>query len=353
MWTWALGKVPVVVALKGRPIMKVRGWLPSPLPSRTARTVFPYTALHRVSPSGLELPSSRLEATREVENQKLKATVHRHVLRPLWTRRLPWLALPHRLGSLRGHCGSVLRTPLAFSPDGGRRLAYSQPVSFGLLGSVPRRSFWSANRRHKVAYSGLLWSLAHSPVAPSTRLRPLCSSHLSVSVLATMSRSDSSAAPEPLVFVVSGSGVGCRSPTEAAEVSLGHARRCSHPPSANHVTGSCAGLHPARRAGPPVPPNRVHVSSGRVFGSDPSPAPSRETAVVSYRRYSICTVPPAGFEPASDVRCEAHLAQANGLGNDENLVPSPEGATHKPWYRPFRAPRLCDFSHPGRGPGLV
>lgn len=39
---------------------------------------------------------------------------------------------------------------------------------------------------------------------------------------------------------------------------------------------------------------------------------SRPTAVLSYRRCYMYTGPPAGFEPASDVRCEAHLRPLRG-----------------------------------------
>lgn len=57
------------------------------------------------------------------------------------------------------------------------------------------------------------------------------------------------------------------------EASPGHARHSSHHPSANHVTGSCTGLRHDSQARPPVPPNRVHLCSGLVFGLDPSPRP--------------------------------------------------------------------------------
>ncbi len=46
---------------RGLRLMKVRGWLPTPLPSRTGRAVFPHPALHPVSPPGAgpRLPPDR------------------------------------------------------------------------------------------------------------------------------------------------------------------------------------------------------------------------------------------------------------------------------------------------------
>jgi hypothetical protein len=53
---------------------------------------------------------------------------------------------------------------------------------------------------------------------------------------------------------------GLSDPDGPSEVSLGHARLCSHHPSANHVTGSCAELLHLRQDGQPVPPNRVYTT---------------------------------------------------------------------------------------------
>jgi hypothetical protein len=111
-----------------------------------------------------------------------------------------------------------------------------------------------------------------------------------------MSRSDSSIAPRSsamsLGFRGSQEGIG---PPGTVEVSLGHARLCSLHPSATHVTGSCAGLRLLRQARPPVPPKRVHFRSGLEFVSDPSPAPSRETAVFPYGGCCCCTGPSGGI----------------------------------------------------------
>jgi hypothetical protein len=136
-----------------------------------------------------------------------------------------------------------------------------------------------------LTYSVLRGSLARLPVTRPSGLRPLRSSRLSAGVSTTMSRSDSSVAlgawfPLPSQFR-SGGG---RSAPGAAEVSLGDAHPSSVHPSANHVTGSCAGLRPLWQAGPPVPPNRVHSRSGLEFGSDPSPFPHGSQLVSAYRR---------------------------------------------------------------------
>jgi len=77
-----------------------------------------------------------------------------------------------------------------------------------------------------------------------------------------MSRSDSSVALGGSVALAPRVPAGASAPTGAAEVSLGHAHPSSPHPSANHVTGSCAGLRHFRQARPPVPPNRVHFRSG-------------------------------------------------------------------------------------------
>jgi len=179
---------------------------------------------------------------------------------------------------------------LCSSLGGKRRAACKRSVLLGFLGFVFRRQ---AEREHELAYSDLYRLLVHPSLACPSRLRPLRSSRLSPGVHATMSRSDSSAAPKPLTIRpgfrprVIGSG-------RTAEVSLGHTRRCSPHPGVNHTTGSCAGLHPAREARPPVMPKHVHFGSGLRFGYDPSPEYLAVPAVFSYRRCSLCTGPPGG-----------------------------------------------------------
>lgn len=189
--------------------------------------------------------------------------------------------------TLRSIC--IERTPLPYpfwlAPGSGIPAAYSRRVRFGFPGSVASLPFGKGNLEHELAYSACR-SLAHwSPIC-LTRLRPLRSSRLSAGVVTTMSRSDSSVIPR---------GIG---PVGSSEFSLGHARFSSHHPSANHVTDSCAGLHHCVQAGPSVPPNRVHLRSGLVFGYDPftdHPYQSRWSVVFSYRRYYTCTGPPGGI----------------------------------------------------------
>jgi hypothetical protein len=207
------------------------------------------------------------------------------------------------------HDVGLLRIPLSLSlrPAPGllRRAACSWPVCLGFPGCV---ASLEGNLQHELAYSVLCPLLAHTSMVTLPWLRSLRCSRLSPGVNATMNRSDSSTAParsvSPCTHRLRREVVGS---LRAAEVSLGHARLCSAHPGANHVTGSCAGLHHFRQAGPPVPPNRVHFRSGLGFGSDPSPPSSRKTAVSAYWGYYLRTGPPAGFEPARYVRCEAHL----------------------------------------------
>ena len=68
----------------------------------------------------------------------------------------------------------------------------------------------------------------------------------------------------------------------AYEASLGRARLISQHPGANHVTDFHVGLRRIRQARPSVPPNRVHLYSGLLFGSRPSPDASRRTTSFAY-----------------------------------------------------------------------
>src|SRR5262249_19074630 len=58
--------------------MRVRGELPTPLPSRTVRADFPHTALHRVSPSGrvLHLPWRHF-ALKRIQTEQSECRKHR------------------------------------------------------------------------------------------------------------------------------------------------------------------------------------------------------------------------------------------------------------------------------------
>ena len=168
-------------------------------------------------------------------------------------------------------------------------------------------SFANGERERELAYSDLCRRLVHRSMPFPFKLQSLRCSRLSTGVIATMNRSDSS--PPPCSCVCFGARF--RRQYSAVfggdEVSLGHAHICSHHPDVNHVTGSpCAGLRYFGQARPPVPPNHVHFRFGLMFGSDPSPAPSRKTAVIAYWGYYPCTGPPTGFEPVRYAHCKAH-----------------------------------------------
>jgi len=249
--------------------MKVRGWLPLPLPSRTVRADFPHTALHRNSPSGQEQTTEYTPGMPRTSSP----------IQPLF---------------------SLAHTPRVFREDTALPLVHD-PFERGSrvssIGSSPIVNVGGSGSR----------GLAHRSMPLPFRLRSLGCSRLSSGVVATMNRSDSSVAPRRTALPVSPRFQPRLSACSgAAEVSLGHARLYSTHPDANHVTGSCAGLHPLGQAGPPVPSNRVHFRFGLGFGSDPSPTSSRRQAVFAYWGYNLCTGPPAGFEPARYVRCEAH-----------------------------------------------
>jgi hypothetical protein len=149
-------------------------------------------------------------------------------------------------------------------------LALGSPMQSGNASSY---GLAVVRRRHPVHSASCLGLATQPPHLPSW-LQSLRSSRLSPDVsafaIATMNRSDSSQAPEPLAIwlrfrkrVSASHGV--------CEVSLGHARHCSHHPGVNHTVESCAGLRPLGEARPPTMPNHVHSRSGLMFGYDPSP----------------------------------------------------------------------------------
>ena len=273
--------------------MRVRKRLPASFPPE------PYVRFSRIRlstesalPGGSSQVIPSIRIAKVVEVQKSEAQHHRHD-------------------------AGLLRIPLFLSlrpaPGLHRRAACSWPVCLGFPGCVTSL-LWEGNLQHELAYSVLCLLLAHTSMATLPRLRSLRCSRLSPGVCATMNRSDSSTTPtrsvSPLARRLRREVVGS---LRAAEVSLGHARLCSAHPSANHVTGSCAGLRPLRQARPPVPPNRVHFRFGLSFGSDPSPPSSRKTAVSAYGSTNMHRYSRRDFNPLDTCAARRTEVRLRGL----------------------------------------
>ena len=158
----------------------------------------------------------------------------------------------------------------------GRLGTCRRAVILGFL----RLVFRFPERERQLAYSDLSRPLAPWHTSCPSWLRPLHCSRLSPGVAATMSRSDSSNTPgKPSSDRVVG-------PIGVIEVSLGHAHIHSHRPSAKHAAGSYAGLRHESGSSPTCHAARVHCPSRPVFGSGPSPPPSRGVGCLCLRRLS-------------------------------------------------------------------
>ena len=196
-------------------------WLVSrPLPSRTVRADFPHTALHQLSPSGLEryepiiveecLDNESVSMTDTIKNSTRNSCIPQRgcSYRPMASQRVPFIQLR-----------SV--SPCVFHLD-----AWTRAGLFGFLRFVIRVI---PEHERQLAYS-----VRHRVLAPWAKERtcwlpPLHCSLLSQGVDATMSSSDSSSPSQPwsyLVLTVPPKVI--RTSGGVNEVSLGHARHCSH-----------------------------------------------------------------------------------------------------------------------------
>jgi len=196
---------------------------------------------------------------------------------------------------------------LCLTPGDGRRAACGRPVVFGFPRSVVSLPFRKGNLERELAYSVLCRLLAHSSLTRPSWLRPLHCSRLSPGVTATMSRSDSSVAPGRLVALATpvpvgmiGSGRSGRG-LPRLRPSLFHpipAPTTLRVPVPGFVTlGRLA--HPCRRIAFTFVPGWGLTRT--LHRSLTGASLSLSTGGKAFAQVLL-----TGFEPASNVRCEAH-----------------------------------------------